>query len=162
MIAGEFPVMTVPSARVTVPPLTIKSPAEALPSTMTLPPLTVQSTGATLASITTVPPLTVAPCTVALPLEEVSSSCTPLGTAIGVAGVVVAPARSSVTVSVLAGSGLVRSLMACTAVLTALLEVVWRVTEPPVPPCCELLRVVWRSVAVSGWTSSSKPPTSWI
>ena len=64
MIAGEFPVMTVPSASVTVPPLTMKSPAEALPSTVTLPPLTVQSTGATPAATTTVPLVTVAPCTV--------------------------------------------------------------------------------------------------
>ena len=71
--------MTVPSARVTVPLLTMKSPAEALPSTVTLPPLTVQSTGATLAATTTVPPLTVTPCTVAVPLEEVRSSCTLLG-----------------------------------------------------------------------------------
>ena len=82
MIAGEFPVMTVPSARVTVPPLTMKSPAVALPSTVTFPPLTVQSTGATLAAIVTIPPLTVARLTVAPPAdEEVKSTCTPAGTA---------------------------------------------------------------------------------
>ena len=103
MIAGEFPVMTVPSASVTVPPSTMKSPAVALPSTVTLPPLTVQSTGATLAAIVTVPLVTVAHCTVALPLEEVRSTCTLLGAAIAVVGVVLVPARSSVTVTGLVG-----------------------------------------------------------
>ena len=97
--AGELPVMTVPSASVTVPPVTIKSPAEALPSTVTLPPLTVQLTGVTLAATTTVPLLTVALCTVAVPLDEVRLTCTLLVASNAVVGVAVAPSRSSVTVT---------------------------------------------------------------
>ena len=48
-IAGELPVTTVPSSSVTVPPVTIKSPAVG-PWNVILPPVTVQFDGETLAS----------------------------------------------------------------------------------------------------------------
>ena len=119
--------MTAPSASVTVPPLTMKSPAVALPSTVTLPPLTVQSTGATLAATTTVPVVTVTLLTVALPLDEVRSSCTLLAASIAVLDVAFAPSMSSVTITELLGAA---ELTACNAVETAVLDVVWMVTEP--------------------------------
>ena len=49
------------------------------------------------------PQVTVAPSTVAFPLEDVSSTCTPLGTLNAVVGVVLAPPKSSVTVTGLPG-----------------------------------------------------------
>ena len=100
----------------------------------------------TLAAMTTVPLVTVTPCTVAVPLEEVRSTCTPLGASNAVVGVVLAPPRSSVTVTGLLG---LAPLMACTAVETAVLDVVWSVTEP-LEDDGALLTTDWISDTVAG------------